>query len=395
MENTAPHDPALRQAESISNATAAMAAAEDAAPPLPAPRRNPIALHIPFRTFLAIAAFALAIYLICHLSSLLLLVFLAVFLGVVLHAMVVWLDRKRLPHALSMALVVGGLCALTGAALWLMMPLLMHQLTNIGPAFEELQKSTINRLPEDHVLRQAVQRLISGFQNGDEQTMVNHFVAAGQAIANGCSTFIIWLVLGVYLLVDGVKIYHWFLAFFQPKTRLKLRQTVSEISNVIFHYALGQGLTSLFVTVTSYIGLLSLHVPGALTLAILAGLLDILPVLGFMLSIVPAVLLALTVSPQTALYVAVIYLVIQCIENYWLIPAVYGRHLRLSTLTVLVGLLAGGMLAGIQGAIVVLPILASYTVIERLWLAPYMNKGVVEKHEEQKKQEFGEPERVS
>jgi predicted PurR-regulated permease PerM len=135
-----------------------------------------------------------------------------------------------------------------------------------------------------------------------------------------------------------------------------------------------------------------LRVPGALTLAILAGVLDILPILGFIISTVPAVLLALTVSPKTAVVVLTLYLLFHLFESYFIIPKVYGKNLRLSTLTVLLGLLAGVLIAGIPGSLAALPVIASYAAIERIWLKPFLRDGVSEKHELQKDAAFGEEE---
>jgi predicted PurR-regulated permease PerM len=65
-------------------------------------------------------------------------------------------------------------------------------------------------------------------------------------------------------------------------------------------------------------------------------------------------------------------------------------QLRISGLTVLLGLLAGTLLAGITGALAALPIIASYSAIERIWLRRFLRDGAAEKHTEQKNQEFGE-----
>jgi predicted PurR-regulated permease PerM len=133
-----------------------------------------------------------------------------------------------------------------------------------------------------------------------------------------------------------------------------------------------------------------LGVPGALLLALLAGLMDIIPVLGFILATIIATLVALSVSPQIALAVLLLYAAFQTLEGYWLIPRVHGRNMRVSMLTVLLGLLAGGMLAGIPGAIASLPIVASYGAVEKIWLKPFLRDGVAEKHEKLKDDQFGE-----
>ena len=79
--------------------------------------------------------------------------------------------------------------------------------------------------------------------------------------------------------------------------------------------------------------------------------------------------------------------------NVWfihIVPKIYGKNLRLSTLTVLLGLLAGVLLAGIPGSMAALPIIASYAAIERIWLKQFLRDGVSEKHTSQMDEAFGE-----
>ena len=64
-------------------------------------------------------------------------------------------------------------------------------------------------------------------------------------------------------------------------------------------------------------------------------------------------------------------------------PKVYGKKLRLSTLAVLVSMMADGMVAGVVGAIAMLPLVAAYPALESLWLAPQLEPKVVRDHQEQ------------
>jgi predicted PurR-regulated permease PerM len=125
-----------------------------------------------------------------------------------------------------------------------------------------------------------------------------------------------------------------------------------------------------------------LNVPNAALLAVLAGIFDVLPLIGFFVSLLPAVGMALTISPVTAGIVAALYVVYHAIENYLIVPRVYGHRLRLSTLTVLVSCMAGALVAGVIGAIAVLPIVASYPIIERIWLRPHLENDTVARHKE-------------
>ena len=118
-------------------------------------------------------------------------------------------------------------------------------------------------------------------------------------------------------------------------------------------------------------------------LGALAAVCDIVPVLGFLISISVATLLALTVSAKTALIVIVLHVAYMLFENNVLIPKIYGANLRISSLTVLVSILAANTVAGIAGMVMILPIVASYPIIERIWLRRAIGDVTVDKHQKQ------------
>jgi predicted PurR-regulated permease PerM len=95
---------------------------------------------------------------------------------------------------------------------------------------------------------------------------------------------------------------------------------------------------------------------------------DFIPVLGFYLSVLPAMMMAATVSPRIALAMIPIYLSYDFIENYLIAPRIYGDRLRLSKVAVLLAFAVGAQLAGVVGAVLALPLAATFPVIDRLWL---------------------------
>ena len=131
------------------------------------------------------------------------------------------------------------------------------------------------------------------------------------------------------------------------------RKDWNELGHRIVAYVTGQLIVSaLFATYTSIL-LTILHVPMSILLGVLAGMVDILPKsLESLIAMVPASLMALTVSPTTALMVIGGYLFYHGIEDYLIVPKVYGNKLKISTLAVLLAMLVGGVLAGVFGAIV-------------------------------------------
>lgn len=347
-------------------------------------------VHIPLVTFIKVFAALLTGYGIYMLWPLLLLVFLALFLAVTLHSFVDWLDSKKFKHWVSLLVVIGSLLVLLGVSMALVLPALIDQTAAFSRNLPKLRQDALNLLPVGGGVRQGIEHMLDSANSSEASSWLGHFWSAGGMALGGISQTILLLVVALYLLIDGSKIYDWLLAFFSPLHRRKIHITADEISKVIFGYISGQVITSALVMIYAYAVLSLLHVPGALMLSILAGIFDIVPILGFVISTLPAFLLALSVSPQTAFIVLSLYVLFHMLEIYLIVPWVYGKSLRLSTLTVLLGLLAGALLAGIPGALAALPVIASYAAIERIWLTPFLRDGVSEKHELQKDEVFGD-----
>ena len=354
----------------------------------PPPRR--LEIYIPPITFLKVGVALLCAYALFVLYPLLLLVFLALFLAVTLHAFVDWLCARGMKRWVSLWVVIGGLWIVLGVGMALLVPALVDQAATFSRNFPQIREDLLSQFPAGGSVRLSIEHLLDNSNWHENQAWFGHCLSVGGFALNGISEIALVLVIALYLLIDGDKTYEWLLAFFSPLHRSKLRLTSREISKVIFGYVTGQVITSVLVMIYTYIVLCVLRVPGALTLAILAGVLDILPILGFIISTVPAVMVAMTVSPKTAVVVLTLYLLFQLFENYFIVPKVYGKNLRLSTLTVLLGLLAGVLIAGIPGSLAALPIIASYAAIERIWLKQFLRDGVSEKHTSQMDEAFGE-----
>jgi predicted PurR-regulated permease PerM len=123
-----------------------------------------------------------------------------------------------------------------------------------------------------------------------------------------------------------------------------------------------------------------LKVPAALVLAIIAGLFDFIPVIGFLLSLAITALLAATVSTTTVIAVVAFYLIFNAVENYFIVPKIYGRELEMSKLAVLLAVAVGGQLGGVMGALLALPVAAMYPIIERIWLRDRLADDTVDIH---------------
>ena len=144
---------------------------------------------------------------------------------------------------------------------------------------------------------------------------------------------------------------------------IRLSRIVMNLETIVGSYIRGQMLTSLLMSVFTFVLLTACGVENALALAVFAGLADVLPYIGPVLSVGPAVLAALPRGPGVAIVVLVLMVAYEEFESRVLIPRIYGRALRLPSSVVLFALLAGGTLMGILGALLALPVAATVMML--------------------------------
>jgi predicted PurR-regulated permease PerM len=257
-------------------------------------------------------------------------------------------------------------------------PPLIVQFNRVVEKLPRAGASLMHHLPPGSALRHSVAHLLAAPLPAE--TWAPRLLDIGQLALTGVASLILVGALVTYLLIDGRRSSEWMLAFFRLSVREKVRRTVREVTPVISAYVVGQAVTSAFSAVFVFAILRWFDVPAALMLAVVAGFCDVLPVIGFFLSALPAALFALTVSPEAAVLVFLLFVLYHAFENYVLVPLVYGRRLRLPGLVVVLGLIAGAALGGVLGAILALPILASYPIIEEIWLQDWLGARIVTRH---------------
>jgi predicted PurR-regulated permease PerM len=321
-----------------------------------------------------IAGIAL-VWLWLHLWQLLMLVIVALVVAIGLDPLVEWLQRRRVPRALAATAPVVVLTVLVVGFFWITGSVLASQAKDLSGRMGEIRHALAVRVPAPW--RGAILR--SGIPV-DAATVAGYLVDAGRLLVSGAIIGILALILTIYLLIEGRQTYAWLVAYAPPAYRDRVHVTAAEAQKAIYGYVVGNVATSLFATVVVFIALTLLHVPAALLLAVLAGVCDFVPVLGFIFSSVPAVLLGLSVSPAAGLAVAGVYAAYHLAENYYIGPKVYGDRLKLSNIAVILAFAVGAEIGGVGGALLALPLAALYPVIERVWLKDYLARDAVATH---------------
>lgn len=170
------------------------------------------------------------------------------------------------------------------------------------------------------------------------------------------------LVITVYLLLDREKIEDYATSFFGTRQD-RARKVLRVIEDKLGAWLRGQVVLSIIIGVLIYAGLSILGLDYALPLAIVAGFLEVVPVLGPIISAIPAILLALTVSPVFALLTGGMYLVVQQLEGHIIVPQVMKRAVGLNPILVILAISIGGRLLGIGGALLAVPIAVVFQLV--------------------------------
>jgi predicted PurR-regulated permease PerM len=343
--------------------------------------RYRIALHVPWATIGKLLVAALIFWAVLKLTMAVLLFLLALVVSLALSPIAGRLERRGFSHTLAVAILALGMVVAVAAFLWVIVPPLSDQLLTLKQGLFAHRAVVEGRLAQTHPLVATVVTQILSLPEAPEvASSLRQPLAWGKIAVMGIMAMFLTVVVTFYLLLDGKRLYAWLLAYVPRRYRDRMATTVSEVSDVVIAYVQGQIITSLIYGAYSLAVLEAFRVPAAIPLALLAAFCDVIPVLGVVVSTVPAVLLALTVSPLAGIAVFILYVLYHLIENHWIVPRVYGRRLRLSGLAVLIALVIGGTLQGILGAILILPFVAAYPIVERVWLEKYLSDEVLTDH---------------
>lgn len=193
---------------------------------------------------------------------------------------------------------------------------------------------------------------------------------AGKLLGGVATVFLI-LIITFFLLLDGPDLKRGALSLIPPEHRAVWEAQFEPVALKLGAYVQGV-LTSIgFLTTYLAIALSIAGEPLALVVALLAGLMEIIPMVGSLIGAIPAVLIALTVSWQLALVVVVIFLVGNFIQGNFVAPYVFSRSVNVSPVMITFALLIGGSLMGITGALIAVPVMAAILVlVQNLYVEP-------------------------
>lgn len=307
-----------------------------------------------------IAALALAAW---ALSSVLMLVFGALIVSTLLRAVAGALERwARVPSGWAPALAVVAIAMLLGLAGWLIGDRLARQFADLRETLPSALAAA-ERWLDGHALGAQVFDAIQRLQ--DDGMPWSRLAGIAGSTVSALGNTVLVILMGIYLALNPGLYRRGLLRLVPLRQRQPVSEALAAAGEGLSRWLMGQGLSMLFVGLATGIGLWALGLPMALTLGVIAALLDFVPLLGPIAAGVLAVLFAFLHGPEQALYVAILCFAIQQVESYVLMPVLQRWAVSLPPMLGLVAVVVFGLLFGVAGIVFATPLIVVLMVLVR------------------------------
>jgi predicted PurR-regulated permease PerM len=194
------------------------------------------------------------------------------------------------------------------------------------------------------------------------------------AIVSSVAEVVLVIAMSLYWLIAKPSMRDFVLSLLPEALRDEADDTLHAIGTTIGGYVRAQLIAGFVIGSLTYVGLTIIGVDYALVLAVVAGLGEVVPIVGPILSAIPAIAVALLTSPTQAIIVAAFYLILQQIESNVLQPNLVRNQADIPPLLVVFSLFVGGTVGGVLGALVAVPLSGAIKVIVVRVVAPAVRR---------------------
>jgi predicted PurR-regulated permease PerM len=225
----------------------------------------------------------------------------------------------------------------------------------------ELQdhSSELGRLNAKYHLEQRIQKLVSS--RGSD--LISGLLGAGEIVLGAVGSLLVVVILTIYFLagLPRIKLFAYRLAPHSRRARVILLG--DEIFTKVGAYVLGNFVTSAVAGIGTFAWMMAWGIPYPVLLGLFVALIDLIPVIGSTIGGAVVTLIALTVSLPVALATLAFYIAYRLAEDYLIVPRIMNRTVEVPAIVSLVAVLIGGVLLGIVGALVAIPIAAAIRLL--------------------------------
>jgi predicted PurR-regulated permease PerM len=304
-------------------------------------------------------------------SNVLVQVAIAILLAAGLEPAVAWLRGKtRLPRSLNIILVYLGFMVLVGLLLFLIVPAAVTQLNEFSNRLPillaDLRAFAVDIRPSVVAdgLVNAIDAVAANLRAPEAEADPEALVDVGLAVADALIAVITVLTLVFFWLIGHQRIQRFMLALLPRDRRAGVRRGWNEVELRLGLWVRGQAILMASIFAMTTVAYFLLGLPNALLLGLIAGIAEIIPIVGPLLGAIPALLVAaVTGEIELVLLVAGVYIVIQFLEGNILVPMVMKSTIGVPPFLVVTSLVVGAAAGGLIGALLAVPLVAAVVVI--------------------------------
>jgi predicted PurR-regulated permease PerM len=304
-----------------------------------------------------------------------------------LNPLVSALERRGVARVAGAGIVYLLFLCIVALVVSLLVPLVTRQVSSVIDHFPDyladgqaLVRDVAARFGQEPNFKLDADHVRDWLSAGENRQAVTRYLTGLRSVTNSVISGLIIIVLGpvmaFYLLVDLPRLNRGAMALVPPGRREEIRGLMDRIGQAVGGFFRGQLLVALFVGVASSIGLWAIGLPFWLLVGMVAGIFNLVPLVGPFIGGGLAVVIALVSGqPLKAVWAALVLLVVQQIDNHLISPNVMGRTVQLHPVVVMLALLVGASFAGLFGMLVIVPLVAVVKIVFLFIWSKYVDYG--------------------
>jgi predicted PurR-regulated permease PerM len=304
-----------------------------------------------------------------------------------LNPLVSALERRGVPRVAGAGIVYVLFLCIVALVVSLLVPVVTRQVSQVIDHFPDYLadaqayiRRVAARFGQEPDFRLDAEQVRQWLSAGENRQAVTRYLTGLRSfttsLLSGLIIFVLGPVMAFYLLVDLPRLRRGAMALVPPARRQEITSLMDRIGQAVGGFFRGQLLVALFVGVASSIGLWAIGLPFWLLVGMVAGVFNLVPLVGPFIGGALAVIIALIDGqPLTALWAALVLLAVQQIDNHLISPNVMGRTVQLHPVVVMLALLVGASFAGLFGMLVIVPLVAVAKIVFLFMWSKYVDYG--------------------
>ncbi len=304
-----------------------------------------------------------------------------------LNPLVSALERRGVPRVAGAGIVYVLFLCIVALVVSLLVPVVTRQIGQVIDHFPDYLadaqayvRRVAARFGQEPDFRLDAEQVRQWLSAGENRQVVTRYLTGLRSVTtsviSGLIVFVLGPVMAFYLLVDLPRLHRGVMALIPPGRREEIRGLMDQTGQAVGGFFRGQLLVALFVGVASSIGLWAIGLPFWLLVGMVAGVFNLVPLVGPFIGGGLAVIIALVSGqPLKAVWAALVLLAVQQVDNHLISPNVMGRTVQLHPVVVMLALLVGASFAGLFGMLVIVPLVAVAKIVFLFVWSKYVDYG--------------------